>query len=72
MMNAGRSAQYSTVRIGNALVEAYKASYQTAKNRQEDYQRMSLNAHRTLKDHISEDKAKEKLQSFLKRCLLNK
>lgn len=54
------------------IVAAYQASYHIAKHQGNDYQKMSLSAHLTLRDHISEEKAKEKLDLFLKECLLNK
>lgn len=47
-----------------SLVEAYQTSYQVAKDQQEVYRKMSASAHLTLKDHISEEKAREKLQLF--------
>ena len=54
-----------------SVVEAYHASYHIAKHKPEDYQKMSSNAHLRLRDHISEEKAKEKLDLFLKEYLLN-
>ncbi len=53
-----------------ALVEAYQASYDMAKNRPEEYHEMSSSAHATLRDHISAEKAQEKLKLFFKGLLV--
>lgn len=48
-----------------SLVEAYRASYQLAKNDPGAYREMSLAANATLRKHCSSEKAKEKLKGFL-------
>lgn len=48
-----------------SLVNAYKSSYEMAKNDQLAYQVMCKSASLTLKEHCSKEKAKEKLSHFL-------
>ncbi len=52
-----------------SLVEAYRASYQMAKNAPEAYREMALNASFTLKNHSSFQQTKEKLAKFLQQKL---
>lgn len=47
-----------------SLYNAYRASYELARHHQADYEVMSANAHRDLKDHSSRGIAGERLQHF--------